>query len=119
MNLLRATGVFAVGLFPVLLVGCRESPPDCPNVDSSSPFETVLRCADQGHAFAQFSLGFMYATGDDLPQDLVLAYMWLNLSAAQGQENAQAAQELTVQNMTREQIAEAQRMSREWLEANR
>ena len=119
MNLLRATGVLAVGLFPLLLVGCRESPPDCPNVDSSSLFETVLRCADQGNAFAQFSLGFMYATGDDLPQDDVLAYMWLNLSAAQGQEGAQAAKELIVQRMTREQIGEAQRMSREWMEAHR
>ncbi len=61
----------------------------------------------------------MYALGDGVPQDDVLAYMWLNLSAAQGQENAQAAKEILVPLMTREQIAEAQRMSREWLEAHR
>ncbi len=74
--------------------------------------------ADQGHALGQLNLGSMYALGDGVPQDDVLAYMWLNLSAAQGNEGAQASKEIIVQRMTREQIAEAQRLSREWLEAH-
>ena len=45
--------------------------------------------------------------------------MWYNLSAAHGDEGAQARKEIIVRDMTREQIAEAQRMSREWLEAHR
>ena len=48
----------------------------------------------------------------------MLAYMWHNLAAAQGSENAQAAKDLLEEEMTPEQIAEAQRMSREWLEAH-
>jgi hypothetical protein len=44
--------------------------------------------------------------------------MWLNLSAAQGSETAQNYKERIAPRMTREQIAEAQRMSTEWLEAH-
>jgi TPR repeat protein len=38
--------------------------------------------ADQGDADAQFNLGFMYASGQGVPKDYVLAYMWRNLAAA-------------------------------------
>jgi len=48
----------------------------------------------------------------------VLAYMWSNLAAAQGDVGAQQHKDFVEQRMTREQIAEAQRLSREWLEAH-
>ena len=72
--------------------------------------------AEQGYALAQFSLGLMYFTGEGLPQDLVLAYMWCNLSAAQGNEVARVSKDRIEAQMTREEIAEAQRLSREWIE---
>ena len=59
-----------------------------------------------------------YALGEGVPEDYVLAYMWENLSAAQGFESAQDNKDILEQQMTREQIAEGQRMSREWLEAH-
>jgi TPR repeat protein len=74
--------------------------------------------ADQGNAFAQNNLGLMYAQGFGVPEDIVLAYMWFNLSAAQGNEAARDNKDIAEQQMTREQIAEAQRLSREWLEAH-
>ena len=74
--------------------------------------------AEQEHASAQYNLGFMYANGDGVPKDLLFAYMWFNLSAAQGNETAQSNNEIIEQQMTREQIAEAQRLSREWIEAH-
>ena len=74
--------------------------------------------AEHGHALAQTNLGFMYGNGDGVPEDLVLAYMWFNLSAAQGNETAQGNEEGIEQYMTREQIAEAQRLSREWIAAH-
>ena len=46
--------------------------------------------ADQGDAGAQFNLGGMYAQGVGVPQDHVLAHMWFNLSAAQGDDPQQA-----------------------------
>ena len=51
-------------------------------------------------------------------EDNVLAYMWSNLAAAQGDVGAQQHKDFVEQRMTREQIAEAQRLSREWLEAH-
>ena len=48
----------------------------------------------------------------------MLAYMWYNLAAAQGDEVAQELKDFIEEELTREQIAEAQRLSREWLEAH-
>src|SRR5262245_27894022 len=42
--------------------------------------------AEQGNANAQYKLGVSYDNGLGVPQDEVSAYMWLNLSASQGQE---------------------------------
>ena len=56
----------------------------------------------------------MYATGEGAPKDFVQAYMWRNLAAAQGNEIAKKGRDALEPKMTREQIAEAQRLSREW-----
>ena len=44
--------------------------------------------------------------------------MWYNRAAAQGNERAQRNKDRAESRMTREQIAEAQRLSTEWLEAH-
>ena len=75
--------------------------------------------AEQGIARAQYNLGLKYAIGEGVPEDDVLAYMWYNLSAAQGNETARSNKEIIERSMTREQIAEAQRLSREWVAAHR
>ena len=74
--------------------------------------------AEQGYAYAQYNLGFMYAIGEGVPEDYVLAYVWCNLAAARGGDLAQKLKDTIAQQMTREQIAEAQRLSREWIEAH-
>ena len=66
----------------------------------------------------QTGLAFMYLAGDGVPEDNVLAYMWYNLAAAKGNEVAQVLKYFIEEEMTREQIAEAQRLSREWIEAH-
>ena len=43
--------------------------------------------AEQGDATAQTNLGVMYAKGQGVLQDNVLAHMWYNLGAANGNEN--------------------------------
>jgi len=74
--------------------------------------------AEQGYAPAQFLLGAMYESGRGVPEDIVLAYMWYNLAAANGDERRRSRKEFTERQMTREQIAEGQRLTREWLEAH-
>ena len=74
--------------------------------------------AEQGYVIAQTNLGVMYSTGQGVPEDIVLAHMWYNLAAAQGRDIALGNKDILEQRMTREQIAEGQRMSTEWLEAH-
>ena len=70
--------------------------------------------ADQGNAEAQSRLGSMYANGDGVPQDYAEAHMWLNLSAAQGNPDAARERDRVALHMSPAQIAEAQRLAREW-----
>ena len=42
--------------------------------------------------------------------------MWLNLAAANGIDVGSKARDLVAKEMTSEQIAEAQKMAREWME---
>lgn len=70
--------------------------------------------ADRGDASAQNNLGFMYAEGRGVLQDYVLACMWLNLAAARGDSFAAQNRDEIAAKMTLAQIAEAQRLAREW-----
>ncbi len=65
-------------------------------------------------AVAQFSLGVMYSKGQGVPQDYVQAHMWVNLAAAQGLEAARNNRDLASKQMPPAQLAEAQRLAREW-----
>ena len=72
------------------------------------------KAAEQGYATAQYNLALMYANGSGVPEDYVESYMWLNLAAAQGTEEAKQSKGILSEKMTKEQIAEAQKLSREW-----
>jgi TPR repeat protein len=73
------------------------------------------QAAEQGHADAQYNLGLMYANGEGVAEDDVMGYMWWDLAAAQGYEAAKENKGMISKRMTPEQIAEAQKLSREWL----
>jgi len=70
--------------------------------------------AEQGHDEAQRNLGPMYFKGQGAPQDYVQGHMWFNLSAAQGDANSIKARDAISVLMTPAQIAEAQKLAREW-----
>jgi TPR repeat protein len=75
--------------------------------------------ADQGNAGAQHNLGFMYSKGEGIPQDYVQAHKWFNLAAAAFSTNPQhddsaKARDSIAAHMTPAQIAEAQKLAREW-----
>ena len=73
------------------------------------------KAAEQGHADAQHALGLMYRYHvAGVPQDLVIAYMLWNLSAAGGNASAPAQRTSVARQMTDEQVAEAQLLSRTW-----
>ena len=70
---------------------------------------------EQGEVDAQYNLGHLYREGQGVPQDYVSAHIWYNLAAALGHEFARNSCDLLAKRMTPDQIAEAQRMAREWL----
>jgi TPR repeat protein len=80
--------------------------------DYGEALEWFRLSADQGDAQGQGALGSMYYMGKGVPQDYVLAHMWFNLSAARG--GSPARRDSILHQMTPEQIAEAQRLAREW-----
>jgi len=70
--------------------------------------------AVQGDKRGQRELGRMYLAGYGVPQDFVTAHMWFNLSAAQGDRSAVEGRDIVAKQMTPDQLAEAQRLAREW-----
>jgi uncharacterized protein len=82
--------------------------------DSTEAANWYRRAADQGNASAQYSLGLMYARGDGVPKDYFLAYMWFDLAAAQGNDRARKYKNTCATQLTLSQIAEAERLAREW-----
>jgi uncharacterized protein len=56
----------------------------------------------------------MHGKGQGVPEDYVIAHMWFNLAAASGNKNAARGRALVAARMTPAQIAEAQKLAREW-----
>jgi TPR repeat protein len=82
--------------------------------DYATAARLIRPLADQGDANAQYILGVFYNNGLGVPQDYVRSYMWLNLAATQGRESAATFRDLVGRLMTPAQIAEAQKLAREW-----
>jgi len=82
--------------------------------DYASALRIICPLAEQGDASAQYSLGVFYDNGLSVPQDLVRAYMWFTLSAKQGKDGAAIFRDLIARRMTSAQIAEAQKLARDW-----
>jgi hypothetical protein len=70
--------------------------------------------ANRANQQAQFVLGVLYARGEGVAQDNVQAYMWLNLAGVKGAREALEARDMVAERMTREEILEAHRLTREW-----
>ena len=77
------------------------------------------KAAKQGEAIAQANLGFMYFRGEGMARDLTQAYMWYDLASSRfppgaARDRAVRKRDFVAKHMTPAQIAEAQRLAREW-----
>ncbi len=82
--------------------------------DYAEAVKWYRRAAEQGGAGAQHNLGVTYANGQGVPQDYVQAHMWFELAAARGNKGARKHRDTVAKEMTPAQVAEAQRLAREW-----
>jgi uncharacterized protein len=76
------------------------------------------KSANQGNADGQFNVGYKYFYGQGVPKDNVLAYMWFSLAG--GNEGfasgyGTGGRKRAEMEMTSAQIAEAQKLAREWM----
>jgi uncharacterized protein len=67
----------------------------------------------QGDSNNLYKLGLIYSTGPEV--NLVQAHMWFNLAATRGSEAAKECRRELADQMSKDQIAQAQRSAREWL----
>ncbi len=72
------------------------------------------RSANQGNELAQRRLGLLYERGDGVPKDYVQAYMWYKLGAANGGKSGAIMRDELAIRMTSDQLAEANKLAREW-----
>jgi TPR repeat protein len=72
------------------------------------------KAAEQGNSGAQSQLGVIFYSGKGTPKDNVMAYVWWNIAAAQGNESAANNRGIIEKDMTPNQIAEAQKLSKEY-----
>jgi hypothetical protein len=89
--------------------------------DQQADYAGIVSLAEHGDATAQYNLAVMYDAGRGVLQDYVLAHKWYNLAASHyatweadiGASAARNRDRLTTR-MTPAQLAEAQRMARDW-----
>ncbi len=84
--------------------------------DYATVFKISLPLAEQGDADAQNNIGFMYKEGQGVSRDYVQAYMWLDLAAKKGHEDAKHDRAVVGGKLTKDRIAEAEGLARQWLE---
>jgi len=89
--------------------------------DYAEAVKWYRKAAEQGDAQAQYNLGTMYFNRQGVSPDYVLAHMWFNLAASRFPASEGEHRDMAVRNrdrvaseMTPAQIAEAQRLAREW-----
>lgn len=90
--------------------------------DYDAAADFYARGAVQGNPFAQAMLGLMYDKGHGVPEDFILAYKWLNLAAARTQGHDQETfarfRDAVASKMSKDEIAEGQRLALNWTEIN-
>ena len=91
--------------------------------DYAKAVKLYLLSAEQGNARAQVNLGFMYGNGHGVLQDYVEAHKWFNLAASRHTEEedrnlAIENRDIVANEMTTAQVAEAQKLAKQWDKAH-
>jgi len=91
----------------------QETAPEFETADEGLPLPTMDMDGD-----ALFRLGMMYSAGQGgCPMDRVSAHMIFNLAAMKGSIEARVYRREMSQEMEREEIAEAQKAARRYIDA--
>lgn len=75
--------------------------------------EAELTAESDGESL--YRAGLAYSLGDEVETCLVTAHKWFNLACAKGYEAARELRQEMADQMSAEEIREAQKAAREWL----
>jgi hypothetical protein len=70
------------------------------------------------NADTMFELGMMYASGREVPVDLITAHKWFNIAAMKGHGEAAQLRREVAAEMKDAEIGQAQRAARDWLKTH-
>lgn len=84
--------------------------------DIDEALRLINKAADKFHTAAILILGYMYKNGWKVPQDYVAAHKWYNVGASLGDGKAKYERDELAKKMTPSQLADAQKLAREWME---
>ncbi|MBF0213274.1 MAG: sel1 repeat family protein [Magnetococcales bacterium] len=87
--------------------------------DPEAAAHWFLAAARQGDAKAQNNLGILHATGEGVPQEMIQARAWFLLAAQNGLMDALENLQLSSEEMTPEELRQAEALASEWSEAQR
>ena len=77
-------------------------------------FRWFKKGAERGDSMAQNNLGAMYYKGEGVPKNYIQSYKWFSLAVANGEKDAQKYLNTIAKELTKEQLAEAQKLADEW-----
>lgn len=86
------------------------------NESYADAYEGFSELAKRDSTVSQYFLGVMYLKGYGVLQDFIQAHIWFNISASRGNKKARQHLEQLTQQMSPEQVAEAQRRAQAWVE---
>jgi TPR repeat protein len=81
--------------------------------DFAKAAELYRQAAQRGYGGAQNNLAIAYALGRGVPKDPAEAYVWFALAEAHGDKNRPELREEVTKQLTKEQIAQAEKRVRE------
>ena len=87
-------------------------------VDFEKALKWYNRAARQGYADAQNNLAIMHYLGEGIIPDPLQAYMWLNISVANGNLKAINLRDTVKRNLSTQQITEVQKLAKKCLQSN-
>jgi S1-C subfamily serine protease len=82
--------------------------------DFTEAVKWLRKAAERNNVHAQANLGLCYATGQGVPKDDVEGYKWGLLAAAKGNEAAKKNIVMAESRMTRDEIAQGQKLARDF-----
>ena len=97
----------------------KDAQPVATTEEGDLMIANCLAEAADGSIDALYDLGVAFSTGSHgVACDLIEAHLWFNIAASKGHEEAAWCRADVSEEMTAREIAEAQRMAREWLIAS-